>query len=71
MGNGYLQHMDQKPVLNRNGLLIEVGKVYFYWNVGLGEIKTHHVIRVDCIYATASTGRVEIDSLYLTKEEVK
>lgn len=64
-------NMDQKSRMNRNGLLIEVGKVYYYWNIGLGEIKTHHIISTDCVYATSSNGRVELDSLYLTKEEIK
>lgn len=57
---------------NINDVLIEIGKTYYYYSVGLGEVKSHYVKRIENggIWAVDSDGRVEIDNLYLTKEDV-
>lgn len=56
---------------NKNGLLIEVGKSYYYWNIGLGETRNHKVKGFsNNVWAVANDGRVEIDSLYEHENEV-
>lgn len=57
--------------INKNGLAIEVSKRYYYYNIGLGEIKSHYVKRIESLWAVDSDGRVELDSLYESAEDVK
>ena len=60
----------KNQVTNKRGLIIEVGKNYFYYNIGLGEIKTHYVKRIESLWAVDSNGRVELDSLFESQEDV-
>lgn len=61
----------KNSIINSNGIVIGVGKTYYYYNVGMNQIMAHTVIRLDCVYATASDGRVELDSLYDNVNDVK
>lgn len=58
-------------ITNSNGLAIEIGKTYYFYCIGMDEVMTHTVKSLDCVYATASDGRVELDSLYENPNDIQ
>lgn len=58
-------------IINSAGVTVQVGKTYYYFNTGLGEVKTHFV-RYFCnnIWAVDYDGKVDIDSLRENKQDV-
>lgn len=59
-------------IINSNGLKIEVGKTYYYYNIGLGEIKTHLVKGFsNNVWAYSHEGRVGLDSLFEYESDIK
>ena len=50
--------------VNKNEVLLEVGKTYHYFNIGLREVKEHTIKYFSSDYAVASDGKVHQDSLY-------
>lgn len=63
--------METNFVINENGIKLEVGGIYYYFNIGLGAIKTHNVLRFSDAnqFAVASDGKVSVDHLFYTYED--
>lgn len=67
-----LKDMKKQTIKNKNGLDICIGKTYYYYNQGLGEIKPHYVKGfTNNVWAYSSDGMVKLDSLYQEISEVK
>lgn len=58
-------------VINKNGVVLEEGNTYYYYNIGLGEIKDHTILYFSDANqnAVSYNGKVDIDSLYYTHDQ--